>query len=85
MQMIPIVCVYNKELIFKENLLKGLENQSAKFERIKVDNTNNAFKSAAEALNYGGRQASGKYIMFVHQDIFFPLTRVTRAHGAGAQ
>ncbi len=72
MQMISIVCVYNKELIFKENLLKGLENQSAKFELIKVDNTNNAFKSAAQALNYGGRQASGKYIMFVHQDIFFP-------------
>lgn len=29
----------------------------------------NKFKSAAEAFNYGGENAKGKYIIFVHQDI----------------
>ena len=36
---------------------------------ILVDNTQNKFKSASEALNYGGEQATGEYIIFSHQDI----------------
>ena len=68
--MISIVCVYNDEKILRNWLLKSLENQTAEFELIKIDNTESAFKSAAEALNYGGKKARGKYIMFTHQDIF---------------
>ncbi|MBL7196670.1 MAG: family 2 glycosyl transferase [Candidatus Omnitrophica bacterium] len=67
--MISIVCIYNNEIILQDWLLKSLKNQTAEFELIKIDNTKNRFKSAAETLNYGGRQVKGKYIMFVHQDV----------------
>lgn len=67
--MISVVCVYNNEKILEDCLLKGLKNQTVKFELIDLDNTNGKFKSAAEALNHGGKQAKGKYIMFVHQDV----------------
>jgi Glycosyltransferase like family len=71
--MISIVCVYNNELLLSEYLLQSLKYQTALFELITLDNTKNTFKSAAEALNYGGRKAHGKYIMFVHQDIRLAL------------
>jgi len=71
--MISIVCVYNNELLLSEYLLQSLKHQTALFELITLDNTKNTFKSAAEALNYGGRKARGKYIMFVHQDIRLAL------------
>jgi len=67
--MISIVVVYNNEQGLNEILLKSLRNQTVKFELIKLDNTKGRFKSAAQALNYGGKQANGKYIMFVHHDI----------------
>lgn len=69
--MISIVCVYNKEKIFNDFLLKSLNNQTAEFELIGIDNTTNKFKSAAEALNFGGKKASNKYIVFAHQDVSF--------------
>lgn len=69
--MISVVCVYNNEKIFNDFLLKSLNNQTAGFELIGIDNTSNKFKSAAAALNYGGKKARNKYIMFVHQDISF--------------
>ncbi|WP_054865026.1 glycosyltransferase [Methanosarcina barkeri] len=69
--MISVVCVYNNEKIFNNFLLKSLKNQNAKFELIGIDNTSNEFKSAAEALNYGGEKAANKYIMFAHQDVSF--------------
>ena len=67
--MISIVCVYNNEEVLRDYLLKSLENQTVEFELIKINNASNKFKSAAEALNYGGKNAKGKYIMFVHQDV----------------
>lgn len=67
--MISIICVYNDESITGDWLLKSLKDQTVEFELIKIDNTKGAFKSAAEALNYGGKKAKGKYIMFVHQDV----------------
>jgi len=67
--MISIVCVYNNKQILDNYLLKSLKNQTAEFELITLDNTQSKFKSAAEALNYGGKKAKGKYIMFVHQDV----------------
>jgi GT2 family glycosyltransferase len=38
-------------------------------ELILVDNSEGVYTSAAAALNYGGNQASGDLIMFVHQDV----------------
>lgn len=67
--MISIIVVYNNERTLNEILLKSLKNQTVKFELIKLNNTKGQFKSAAEALNYGGKKAKGKYIMFVHQDV----------------
>jgi len=67
--MISIVVVYNDKDLLNEILLYSLNKQTADFEFIGIDNTSRKFKSAAEALNYGGKQASGKYIMFVHQDV----------------
>jgi GT2 family glycosyltransferase len=67
--MISVVVVYNNEQTLNEILLQSLKNQTSKFEIIPVDNTKGRFKSAAEALNYGGKRANGRYIMFVHQDV----------------
>lgn len=69
--MISIVCVYNKEQVFTDNLRKSVERQSAKCELIPVNNTDRVYKSAAEALNAGARRATGDYIMFAHQDVCF--------------
>lgn len=67
--MISVVCVYNNEKILNNYLLKSLNSQTANYELITLDNTKGKFKSAAEALNHGGKQAKGKYIMFIHQDV----------------
>jgi Glycosyltransferase like family len=67
--MISVVCVYNDNEILDNFLLKSLKNQSIEYELILLDNTNRTFESAAQALNYGGKKAKEKYIMFVHQDV----------------
>lgn len=67
--MFSIVVIYNNERTLNEILLQSLKNQTVEFELIALDNTKGRFQSAAEALNYGGEQAKGKYIMFVHQDV----------------
>jgi hypothetical protein len=67
--MISVVCVYNDRETLEEYLLKSLRAQSVEYELILLDNTKGRFKSAAQALNRGGKRAKGKYIMFVHQDV----------------
>lgn len=68
--MISLVCVYNSEAVLKYALQRSLEGQTATFQSIMLDNRHARFKSAAQALNCGGRQATGDYIMFVHQDMW---------------
>lgn len=67
--MISVVCIYNNQEILDNCLIKSLKKQNYHYELIPVDNTQNKFKSAAKALNYGGNQARGEYIMFIHQDM----------------
>lgn len=67
--MISVVCVYNQRSILNNYMIKGLKAQTTSYELILVDNTTKRFHSAAQALNYGGKKASGKYIMFIHQDL----------------
>ena len=67
--MISIVCVFNDYRVLKRWLLNSLDAQTTPYVMHLIDNTNGRFKSAAEALNYGGGLATGDYIMFVHQDI----------------
>lgn len=69
--MISVVTVYNNKEILDEYLIKSLNNQSGDYDLILVNNTTGRFKSAAEALNYGARKASGTFIVFVHQDVSF--------------
>ncbi|MHA1727881.1 MAG: glycosyltransferase [Promethearchaeota archaeon] len=68
--MLSIVCVYNNKRILNSILLKSLKNQTAEFETIILDNRKNRFKSAAEALNFGGEKTKGDYIIFAHQDMW---------------
>ncbi|MGD0950822.1 MAG: glycosyltransferase [Methanotrichaceae archaeon] len=67
--MISVVCVYNNRQILEEYLLESLRSQTVDYELMLVDNTTGTFSSAAKALNYGGANAVGKYLMFVHQDV----------------
>lgn len=67
--MISVICVYNDDWILQNLLLKSLSEQKSGFELITIDNTENRFASAAEALNYGGTKAAGDYLLFVHQDV----------------
>jgi len=67
--MISVICVYNNRKILEDCLLKGLKDQTAESELVLIDNTGGQFCSAAKALNYGGKKATGDILMFVHQDI----------------
>lgn len=64
-----MVCVYNDQELLNNYLLKSLGSQDSIYQLILVDNTHNEYHSAADALNFGGKQATGSYIMFVHQDL----------------
>lgn len=66
--MFSVVVVYNRERELNRILLPSLKKQTVEYEYVPIDNTKGTYKSAAEALNFGGRQAKGKYIVFLHQD-----------------
>jgi hypothetical protein len=67
--MISIVCAYENTSTLNNWLLKSLKAQTMEHELITVDTVGHGFKSAAQALNFGGNRARGKYIMFIHQDV----------------
>ena len=68
LHMISVVCVYHNRPLLERSLLESLKGQ-APHQLILVDNRSGAYSSAAKALNYGARRATGEYIMFVHQDV----------------
>ena len=67
--LISIICVSNNSECLNDFLLKGLKNQTEKYELIVLDNQNKEFSSAANALNEGARRASSDWLVFSHQDI----------------
>ncbi|MHC4183287.1 MAG: glycosyltransferase [Planctomycetota bacterium] len=67
--MISIVCAYNNATLLNDYLLMSLSKQTVNHELITVNTFQHGFQSAAEALNFGGNQATGEYIIFVHQDV----------------
>ena len=67
--MISIICIYYNQKVLDDNLLKSLETQSTDYELILLDNTNNKYNSAVEAINYGTKKAKGDFLMFVHPDV----------------
>ncbi|MDD5960329.1 MAG: CDP-glycerol glycerophosphotransferase family protein [Methanobrevibacter wolinii] len=66
---VSIICVYNNIKVLNEYLKDSLNKQNALYELILVNNRSGKFNSAASALNYGAKKATGKYLIFVHQDI----------------
>jgi hypothetical protein len=69
--MISVISCVSNLAVYEDMLKKSLEKQEADYELIFVDNTQNAFSSAAKALNYGARLAKGNILVFVHQDVSF--------------
>jgi len=69
--MLSVICVSNDPKKVKEMLVKSCESQHFKHELIILENQANQYRSAAQALNAGARQASGDILMFVHQDVEF--------------
>ena len=67
MSKLSLICVYNQKDILEKCLLKGLKIQTIKPELILLDNTNNDYTSAVEALQLGAKKASGDYLIFIHQ------------------
>lgn len=67
--MISVVCVSNDEKVLRTCLLRTPPSQDIQYEFINVDNRDGRLNSAAEALNHGDKDAKGKYLMFVPQDI----------------
>ena len=71
MELISIICVYDKDKVLNENLLESLKGQTQDYELILIDNRNLKYDSLASAYNYGAKKAKGKYFIFAHQDICF--------------
>lgn len=69
--MISVICVYNNKAQFEAQLKKSLNQQNTDYELIALDNCDNKFKSAAQALNYGAGKSKGDILIFSHQDIYF--------------
>jgi hypothetical protein len=67
--MISVICVYNNIEILECYLLNGLNSQTSIYDLVLIDNTANCYSSAAKALNYGSTKATGKHLLFVHQDV----------------
>lgn len=68
--MISIICATNNNKILEDELKQTLNKQIFQdYELIVVDTNKDKYKSAAEALNYGAKQAKGDYLLFTHHDI----------------
>lgn len=68
---ISLITVYNKADLLNETN-NWIEKQSVykDIETIQLDNRENRFPSCAQALNYGAEQSRGKYLFFIHQDVY---------------
>jgi GT2 family glycosyltransferase len=77
-----VVCVYNRPEVLGRVLMASVEKQTVRADVRLVDNTGGRYSSAAEALNAGAEGASGKYLVFVHQDV--DLERADFLERAGA-
>lgn len=68
--MISLICCYNDYEQYNK-MCESIYSQDALYEIVGIDNTNNTFKSAASALNYGAEISKGSILVFLHQDIIF--------------
>lgn len=68
--MVSVICVFNNEKQFENQLGSSLKCQNVEIELIKIDNRGKKYQSAAAALNYGANKAKGDILIFSHQDIY---------------
>lgn len=69
--MLSIICAYNDKKILDQFLLDSLKKQvNCNYELILVDNSDNKFKSASMALNFGSIKAKGDVFVYIHQDVY---------------
>lgn len=71
MKKVSLICVYNNSDKFQEMAASSKNQKDVEIEHISIDNTSGVFTSAASALNYGVKQATSNYLVFLHQDIIF--------------
>ena len=67
--MFSLVSVYNNQTKLEARLQAGLARQTVPYQLICVDNREARFAGAAAALNHGATQATGEWIIFLHQDV----------------
>lgn len=82
MKNVSVVIVYNDDNKLQQ-ALTWLEKQSIHndIEIITLDNKDNKFQSAAQALNYGARLSRGEIIVFIHQDVYlWDLSSIERIY-----
>ena len=77
--MLSIICAYNNKKMLNDCVAQSLnKQQGVEYEKIFVNAKDYGFSSASETLNYGGQQAKGDFLIFLHQDIIFESNDVLK-------
>jgi len=71
MKSVSFICCYTKEKMVNQLKQSVSDFQSFDIEWVLVDNANNAYTSAASALNAGAKLSESDILVFLHQDIEF--------------
>lgn len=67
--MISVISIISNNDVAKKYLLKGLNSQTTKYELLLIDNTTSVYASGSQANNLASLEATGDYLMFIHQDV----------------
>lgn len=68
--MISIICICNHRKVYNECLLPSLQRQrNCSYELLMINNKNNRYSNAVDAFCSVIKETTGKYLMFVHQDM----------------
>ena len=68
---LSLICVYNNKEQLDKYLLKSYKKQNIECQLILIDNRNNKFACAVDAINDGIKKATTTNIIILHQDIYF--------------
>ena len=71
MKKISLISVWINPDLVEEMKQSAIKQKNVEVEFICIDNREKRFSSAAAALNYGAKQATGEVFVFLHQDIEF--------------
>lgn len=67
-----VISVFNDRELYEEWIEESVHSQkNCSWELVPIDNTDEKYDTAPEALNEGAENADGKYLAFVHQDVNF--------------